>query len=245
MPVPHGLGINVAAGVKFYRITSRAYWSKSAKHHKKAVSGDGAVFNPKGARYNYPGARTVYLAEDLRTCFAEKMFYFHREILVGLDSLHLPVGGMVPPFRQSFALWEITLRNHIPNVFDLSTATATAAGVFPCLLLNPSQDYWHLKSRRADVQASGYQGIRAPSARTAQPGNILALFNDQSANLASINPYEVEFRLITPGGLPFVNHVTDELDYRRGEVQIIAPPGAAIQPPMLAFAAWQQIDFNH
>src|SRR5205085_948073 len=156
--------------------------------------------------YNYPGVRTVYLAEDVPTCLAEKMFYFHRRVLTGLDGLHLPPALSVPPFQLTFVLWDVVLRNPVGNVFDLTVANAPAAGVFPSLLLNPSQDYWHLKDRRADMQASGYRGLRAPSARTMAPGSMVVLFDDQSANVASITPYEVEFRLVTPAGAAFANH---------------------------------------
>src|SRR4051794_4900675 len=87
MPVSPGLGFSVPAGVSYYRITSLAFRTKSSRHHPKVVNGEGAVRSRHGARYNYPGARAVYLAEDPLTCLAEKMFYSHREVLTGLDSL--------------------------------------------------------------------------------------------------------------------------------------------------------------
>jgi hypothetical protein len=184
----------------------------------------------------------VYLTENPPTCLAEKMFYFQREVLTALDGLHLPHSQGIPPFSQQFVLWCVVLRNPITNVFDLSIANAPAAGASPCLVLNPSQDYHHLNDRRADIQAAGYQGIRAPSTRVVGGGNMVALFDDQSKNLHSITPYEVEFRLITPGPpprVPFASHATDLLDYLAGEVRIIAPPAPAALPPVLIpFAAW-------
>jgi len=136
----------IPSGTSYYRITSRGLRTISARHHKNVVNGMGAVRSRHGARYNYPGVRTVYLTEDVPTCLAEKMFYFHREVLTGLDSLHLvPLGPVVPPFQQTFVLWDVVLRNSVADVFDLTVASAPTAGVFPCLLLNPSQDYWHLK----------------------------------------------------------------------------------------------------
>src|SRR5438876_4752211 len=144
MSVPLGLGIVVPAGVSFYRITPRAYRTTNARRHRKVVNGEGAVRSRYGARYNYPGVRTVYLTEDPLTCFAEKMFYFHREVLTGLDNLHLMPAPLAPPFLQTFVLWDVMLRNPVANVFDLSVANAAAVGVFPALLLNPSQDYRHL-----------------------------------------------------------------------------------------------------
>jgi hypothetical protein len=143
----------------------------------------------------------------------------------------------------------VVLRNPVTNVFDLSIANAPAAGVFPCLMLNPSQDYHHLKDRRADMQAGGYRGLRAPATRVVGGGNMVVLFDDQSKNLQAITPHEVEFRLITPGApprAPFASHVTNLLDYLAGEVRVVAPPAPAALPPALVpFAAWTLVPFNH
>ncbi len=245
MPVAAGLGITVAAGISYYRITSPAFLTASVTHHKKVVNGAGAVRSRHGARYNYPGVRTVYLAEDVPVCLAEKMFYFHREVLTGLDSLHLPLAPVVPPFQQPFVLWDVVLRNPVANVFDLTPANAPAAGVYPSLMLNPSQDYWHLKDRRAEIQASGYTGLRAPSTRTTTAGNMVVLFDDQSGNVASITPYEVEFRLLTPAGAPFASHATDPFDYIAGEVCVLPRGPAPLPPPLMAYGAWSRVQFNH
>jgi hypothetical protein len=244
MPVAPGLGVTTLAGTSYYRITSRKFRTPSARHHKNAVNGMGAVLSRHGARYNYPGVRTVYLAEDVPTCLAERMFYFHHEVLTSLDSLHLPLAPLIPPFQQPFVLWDVVFRNPVANVLDL-TAHAPAAGVFPCLIVNPSQDYWHLKDRRADIQASGYRGLRAPSARATWPGNMVVLFDDQGKNVATITPYDVEFRLLTPAGAPFTSHATDRLDYLRGEVRVL-PAGTAPLPPGLSvFGGWSVVSFNH
>ncbi len=63
-------------------------------------------------------------------------------------------------------------------------------------MVNPSQDYDHLKDRRTFIQSNGYKGIQAPSSRSMVGGEIVALFDDQSKNVDLI-PYTVEFRLIT------------------------------------------------
>src|SRR5581483_9944387 len=154
-----------------------------------------------------------------------------------LDGLHLPHSPGIPPFAQRFVLWDAVLRNPVANVLDLSVANAPAAGVFPSLLLNPSQDYHHLKDRRADIQASGYRGLRAPSTRVHGVGNMVVLFDDQSKNLQTITPYEIEFRLLRPGhppAVPFASHTTDSLDYLAGEVRILPLLVAAVLPPALA-----------
>src|SRR5262245_55458215 len=117
MPVSPGLGVVVPAGVSTFRITSQVFRTTGPRYHRKVVNGEGAVRSRRGARYNYPGARTVYLAEDPLTCFAEKMFYFHREVLTGLDSLHLMPALSVPPFLQTFVLWNVVFRNPVVNVF--------------------------------------------------------------------------------------------------------------------------------
>lgn len=246
MPVSPGLGLSVPASVSFYRITSVALRTRSASGHTKVVNGEGAVRSRHGARYNHPGVRSVYLADTPLTCFAERMFYFHREVLTGLDGLHLfPVAG-VPPFLQGFVLWDVVFRAAVGNVFDLSVANAPAAGVFACLLMNPSQDYRHLKDRRAAIQAAGYRGLEAPSTRSTTPGNMVVLFDDQSRNIASITPYGAEFRLTTPAGLPFASHATDQLDYLAGEVRIVTPSGSAPLPAAIAtFSTWQRVGFNH
>ena len=101
MPISLGLGITVPSGVNYYRITSLAFRTKTSKYHSKVVNGEGAVRSRHGARYNYPGARTVYLADTPGTCFAERMFYFHREVLpastasVAPDLAGLFVGGSI------------------------------------------------------------------------------------------------------------------------------------------------------
>ena len=112
--------------------------------------------------------------------------------------------------------------------------------------MNPSQDYRHLKDRRAAIQAASYRGLQAPSTRSSTPGNMVVLFDDQSKNVASITPYGVEFRLITPAGVPFASHATDQLDYLAGEVRVVTSPGAAPLPATIAgLSTWQRVDFDH
>jgi hypothetical protein len=195
-----------------------------------------------GARYNYPGVRTVYLTQDLKTCLAEKMFYFQREVIRALDLSHIL--GVIPPFRQTFVLWEVVLKSAVTNVADLTSLSKTTSfGIFPSLPPNPSQDYDHLKDRRAYIQSLGYNGILVGSSRDTSGGNLVVLFDDQSSNLLSITPHDIEFRLIESGSLsiPFITHAMQILDFTAGEVSSssIALGGGPISP------AWQRVPFNH
>jgi hypothetical protein len=78
---------------------------------------------------------------------------------------------------------------------------------------------------------------------------MTVLFDDQSKNVATITPYEVEFRMITPARSPsvaFTRHGSDLLDYRAGEVRVTASSLAPAIPARLSkFSAWTLIEFNH
>jgi len=240
MPVNPGLAITIAAGTPFFRITNVSFRTARTSPHKNVVNGQGARKSRHGARYNHPGATTVYLAENLEACFAERMFYFHREVLTAMDRFHLT--GVLPPFDQTFVLWEIVFKTAIHDVFELSPANAPAMQVFPSLIVNPSQDYNHLKEGRAAIESSGYSGLRAPSSRVKGGGNMVVLFTDQSGNVGSITPYTVEFRLVTAGppAVRFVNHATEVLDFTAGEVKLTGTPLGT-----LTYAYWHRIEFHH
>lgn len=241
MPVNPNLAVSVPAGVSLYRITAVSYHTPNRVHHKKVVNGMGAKNSYAGARYNHGGVVTVYLADSVETCFAEKMFYFHREIVRRLDTLHQPLNPGLPAFSATFTLWEIRLKKAVPDVCHLTQANASAVGVFPSLMVNPSQDYDHLKDRRTFIQSNGYKGIRAPSSRSTANGEIVVLFDDQSKNV-DLDPYTVEFRLVTrPPAVPFGNHLTQLLDFTAGEVRFAGagPPGVA------GYGGWTRIAFNH
>jgi hypothetical protein len=240
MPVNPGLSTTVASGQTFYRITSIAYSVGPRAKHRRVVSGDGGVKSSEGARYNYGGVRTVYLTQDLETCFAEKMFYFHREVLIGIDQL--PVLGVPPPFEQQFTLWTVSFDHPVEHVVDLNDPhNASYFHIFPSLILNPSQDYSHLKQRRSVIESHGYLGLIVRSSRAINRGNLVVLFEDQSSNVQSVTPHEVEFRLIDQNGNPFHNHSTQLLDFTAGEVRFTgtAPPQSA------AYKNWRRVEFNH
>jgi hypothetical protein len=235
------LTIAVPASTPLYRITAVSFHTPNPVHHKKVVNGMGARKSHTGARYNYGGALTVYLADTAETCLAEKMFYFHRETIRRLDALHLPLSPGVPLFSARFTLWEIRLKNAVADVCHLTQTNASAVGVFPSLILNPSQDYEHLKDRRAFIESNGYNGIKAPSSRSVAGGEMIVLFDDQSKNV-DLDPFTVELRLVTRApGAPFINHLTEVLDFTAGEVQFVgaAPPG------LVGYAGWTAVSFNH
>src|SRR5205823_4107586 len=123
----------------------------------------------------------------------------------------------------------------------LTLASASAVGVFPSLMLNPSQDYEHLKDRRAFIESNGYNGIRAPSSRSTAAGEIIVLFDDQSKNV-DLAPYAVEFRLVTTAPVtPFGNHLTELLDFTAGEVRFVG----GVPPGIVGYANWTRVTFNH
>jgi RES domain-containing protein len=233
MSVSPGLTVQILPNKSFFRITSQALYTTDPADHVTVVNGQGSVNSWNGGRYNARGVVTVYLTEDIETCFAEKMFYFQRGFLNALDSVHLVNIGAIPPYTQRFVLWEVKFRYSIRDVFDLTIPHAhTQFNVFPSLTLNPHQDYKHLADKRADIQSSGYNGIRVPSSRTTNGGNIIVLFHDQSSNVLQIDPYEVEFQLIVKSNsrysTSFANHGNDILDFTSGNVRILPRPS----PPL-------------
>jgi hypothetical protein len=122
MPVTPGLAVSIPAGTPFFRITDVSFRTTRTSLHKNVVNGQGARKCRHGARYKHPGATTVYLAEKLEVCFAERMFYLQREVLTAMDRFHLT--GVLPPFVQSFVLWEIVFKIVILDVFDLGLVNA-------------------------------------------------------------------------------------------------------------------------
>ena len=239
MTVNPGHASKLAAGTRFYRITSPAFNTPTPADHAKVVDGQGAKSNAAGARYNYPGAETVYLTEEPVTCLAERTYYMQREILRAIDRQHLI--GVLPPFTKNYVLWEITFSRDFNHVFDFNIpGTATFAAVFPSLMLNPSQDYEHLKLKRAEIQALGYDGLRAPSTRCTRRGSMIVLFDDQSANVHAIRPYEVEIALVTAGPNPtwFNNHVTQILNFAGANFRFTNKP-----LPGFTSSNWQFIQF--
>ena len=79
-------------------------------------------------------------------------------------------------------------------------------------------------------------------------GNIVVLFADQSANLARITPYEVEFRLMTagPAAAAFFNHATQVLDFTAGEVKVLSSSsGAGLPTSLRPSSNWTRANFNH
>ena len=238
MPVHSSLTTIVAAATSYYRFTSQSFLTTNLANHVNVVDGQGAKLNPDGGRYSPPIVETVYLTEDTEACVAEKMFYFHREIVQAIDELHLPK-GLLPPFQKKFVMWEVEFQNAITDVADINLSYSFF-GVFPFLVHNPSQDYHHLKDRRVNIQANGYKGLRAPSARSKRNGSMIVLFNDQSKNVKTITPYEMEFRLICTNGSPFINHTTDMLDFSAaGEVRATGP-----NIPTGFSSSWKTIYFN-
>ena len=91
--------------------------------------------NPTGSRYAHGAMRSVYLTENVPTCLAEAMFYFHREALTALDAPHIL--GVPPPFQKASVLWEITFTNDVVDLADLSVGVTGQARGEPKRLLGP------------------------------------------------------------------------------------------------------------
>jgi hypothetical protein len=238
MPVNSSLTTKLFAGQRYFRFTSPSFLTANPALHVKVVDGQGAKRNPYGSRYSPKIAETVYLTEDVETCIAEKMFYFHKETVEAIDGMHPLKGLLLPPFNKTFVMWEVEFKNDVDDVADI-TKSYSSFSVFPFLTLSPSQDYEHLKDRRAHIQAAGYNGLRAPSARSTMGGHMVVMFDDQSGNVQTIKPYEIEFRLLCVGGGPFTDHTKDMLDFTAGEIRVVG------SGPLPGYSpSWQKFNFN-
>jgi hypothetical protein len=72
---------------------------------------------------------------------------------------------------------------------------------------------------------------------------MVVLFDDQSNNVQSITPYDVEFRLLDIHGSPFYNHTTEVLDFTAGQVRFAG--GSYPAAGGTSFSTWQVLNFNH
>jgi hypothetical protein len=73
---------------------------------------------------------------------------------------------------------------------------------------------------------------------------MAVLFHDQSGNLASITPYEVDFRFLQPSGAHFAVHTTQQLDYRAVEVKVNAPTDGALPAALIYYSIWRTVAIN-
>jgi hypothetical protein len=153
MAVNPSLTTALQAGIPYFRFTSSSFLTPNPATHVNVVDGQGAKKNPLGGRYSPPIVETVYLTEDIETCIAEKMFYFHREIVQSIDELHLPK-SLLPQFNKTCVLWEVEFQTSVYNLADISKSYSYF-GVFPFLTLNPSQDMlvnFHMHGRTSPNQ---------------------------------------------------------------------------------------------
>lgn len=239
----------ILAGIPYYRITALSFVTSSPALHNIVVNGQGARKSRDGGRYNHPGVVTVYLAEEVNTVLAEKMFYFQREVLRALNLSHLT--KIMPSYKQTFALWEIEFLRDIPNVLTLDFKSASGYYVFPSMMLNPSRDYEHLKDRRAEIETQPHNGLIAPSSRCTSSSfeNMLVLFADQSSNVAKVQPYAAELKLLKtdPPLTDFANPMSDALDFSAGSVKIapIPPHSTSLPAKLLPYATNKKVEFRH
>ncbi|MEK6409235.1 MAG: RES family NAD+ phosphorylase [Acidobacteriota bacterium] len=217
-----------------YRISSRRFNTRRKSDHYKVVNGQGAIYSE--GRYNSVGVVTVYLTDTIEACIAEKMYYFLRDMVRALDQSNLP-GRALPPFSHHLTLWDIQFQNPIDNVFDLEH-NYSKFSVMPSMMTNPTQDYTHLKEKRGEIQGQRYEGLVAPSSRSVSAGKLVVLFNDLTRNTTSIDPFDVELRLLNVTGGQFANQFVETLDFGAGEVRISGHPSGL-------YSSWTKIDFNH
>ena len=104
---------------------------------------------------------------------------------------HYAIQHPFPPSNEMLSCGKSNLTFALTDVFDACIPGAPSYfNIFSSLMVNPSQDYNHLKQRRADIQSNGYQGLRAQSSRSKGSGNLIILFDDQNNHVQSIHPYE-------------------------------------------------------
>jgi hypothetical protein len=118
----------------------------------------------------------------------------------------------------------------------------------------PPAPPWGGSTLQAFLEAGGARAVENPGVRSVYladtPRTCFAermfYFHDQSRNIDSITPNGVEFRMMTPAGVPFAGHAADQLDYLGGEVRVVTPSGATPLPAAIAtFSTWQRVGFNH
>lgn len=244
MTAPPQFGFTVRAHTPLYRITSRSHYSANPAHHPSVVDGRNSRRTARGGRYNFPGVTTVYLAEKPETAVAEMLLYFHKDTLRLLD-LHQISSLPVPPFAKKVILWEIELQRDIQGLFDMNQPGASSSRfVYRAFISSPYHDYWHLCQRRAEIEAAGYEGIYVTSARDPTGGNIIVLFNDQSGNVSSITPYELELQLLTSVGTLFNDAINHDLDFGRAHVSITSST-APLPSWATSLIGGKILSFNH
>lgn len=195
----------IPKGKRFYRFTNPLPCKYLRPPYYSVVNGQGAAQSSRGSRFAMPLVPTVYLATSLATCLAERIFYFQSEFLATLDVAHSIGTGTVPAITEIETLiWEVTFKVDF-QVEELTSDTASSYGVYPALLLNPSQDYKHLQHRRVHIQSNFKgDGILAPSARCQKHGKILVLYNDVSTHVQDLQQQPHAIRLINEAGKPLL-----------------------------------------
>jgi len=231
---------SVDPGVAYYRFSSSLSYLGSPPHHD-IVNGEGGVQNSDGSRYAYPNVKTVYLADSVDTCLAERLFYFQRQVAAEMDVASM-LGKVRAKTEISIYLWRIEFKNKIPNLADFTGTNASSYGVVPALMHNPSQDYKHLQHCRAEVQRNKHDGLRAPSSRSRRGGEMYVLFSDQSSNVAKASYYEFRLRLIDGSGAPYQQFGNQVLDFNRAESKCTTR--GKLPRELSSYKSWSIVEFN-
>src|SRR5216683_4119498 len=151
MSVDPSLEYTLPASGSLYRITSLSRYSLSIAQQRKIVNGQGSRLSAHRGRYNYPGVTSVYIAESPEVPIAEQLFYFHKATLTALD-LHRMWNLPAPPTIKRFLIWEISFKNDIRGILDLTKAGASGSLlIYRACMASPYQDYYHLCQKRAEA----------------------------------------------------------------------------------------------
>jgi len=251
----------------FYRITSEKQKNNYDPDYNKIFNGLGALRNPLPSRYSLGNRLTVYLSDNIDSCIAEYAYYFLKQYLTKTDEFiytnnlfnysNTSKHFAFFPHHESdeFILWCMKLKYPIGNIAVINNSTATSFGIYPTFTISPSHDYLHSGAVRDVIQNKGYKGLIAPSSRdvnnnsisinNTNMGNIVVLFEDQSKNISSIEPYRIAFKLSQDNNKSFSDISRQSLNFNTCHIQIKPlSSGHFLRPPLDYFNVSRTICFN-
>ncbi len=87
---------------------------------------------------------------------------------------------------------------------------------------------------------SASRAVAALSYQTARPWDTRSSvqYTPVKSDVLQLNPFIVEFRLLSVAGTPFANELAEMLDFDNGEVRIIGHPSGL-------YSNWTKVGFKH